>query len=172
MKRQTYILGCGNKVPKEKPEGFVYVDAIAWEGVDVVMDLEQQDWPFPDGSAKHINATHVLEHISGLKNFMEECHRMLMPGGTFYIEVPSAGNIDLAFSDPTHVRQFTKHTFINYLTVEGVHNFGYFKNAWSILHLHETGGVIRAHLMPIPDGALTDETLLMLNNTTNDEDNG
>lgn len=164
MNRQTYILGCGNRIPEPKPEGVVYVDIVPWEGIDYVLDLEQTPWPFPDGGAKHINASHVLEHIRNLSGFMAECHRMLMPGGTFYIEVPHAGSTDLAFSDPTHVRQFTKHTFINYLTVEGVHNFGYFAEAWSILHIDETDGIIRAHLMPVPREALTDETLSMLNN--------
>jgi len=164
MNRQTYILGCGNRIPEPKPKGVVYVDIVPWEGIDYVLDLEQTPWPFPNGCAKHINASHVLEHIRNLYAFMDNCHAMLSPGGTFYIEVPFVGNPDLAFSDPTHVRYFTKHSFINYMTVEGVHNLGYFKHAWSVLHLEENAGIIKAHLMPIPDEALTDETLLMLNN--------
>lgn len=166
MQRKKYVLGCGH-IQAKAPDT-VYVDINAWDGVDVVYNLEVPVWDFvTPGCATHINASHVLEHIRNLNTFMDNCHAMLLPGGTFYIEVPHAGDVDLAHSDPTHVRYFTKHTFINYLTLEGVHNFGYFKHAWSILHIEENNGIIRAHLMPIPDEALTDETLLMLNNMNN-----
>lgn len=163
MNRKKYILGSG-KPPEVKPADTVYVDVVAWDGVDLIFDLEQPNWPIETGSALHLNATHVAEHIHNLPTFMDECHRILSPGGSFYMEVPFAGNIDLAFSDPTHVRFFTNHTFINYLTVEGVHNFGYVRHAWSILHLANDGAVIRVHLAPVPDEYLTDDVLLMLNN--------
>ncbi len=163
MNRKTYILGCGGDIPDPKPKDTVYVDVVAWDGVDIVFDLESPQWPIETGAAMHLNATHVAEHIKNFDTFMDEAHRILSPGGSFYIEVPYAGDIDLAFSDPTHKRFFTAHTFINYLTVEGVHKFGYLKHAWSILYIDNTGGVIRAHLAPIPDEYLTDKVLLMLN---------
>lgn len=78
-----------------------------------------------------------------------------------FLEVPNVKDIDLAFADPTHVRYFTKHTFINYLTVEGVHQHGQFQHAWTFVHLQDTGRVIRAHLFPVPDECLTDESIAM-----------
>lgn len=163
MDRKTFILGCGSEIPDVKPKNTIYCDKIAWPGVDLVFDLEQP-WPIKNSEALHLNATHVAEHIVNFEQFMDEAHRVLSPGGTFYMEVPYAGDTDLAFSDPTHVRFFTNHTFINYLTVEGVHNFGYVRHAWSILHLANDGAVIRVHLAPVPDEYLTDRVLMTLNN--------
>jgi predicted SAM-dependent methyltransferase len=163
MIRKKYILGSGKPPVPKDPEA-VYIDCVAWEGVDMVFDLELPDWPIESGSGLHINATHVAEHILNFATFMDECHRVLAPGGSFYLEVPFAGDTDLAFSDPTHKRFFTDHTFINYLTVEGLHKFGYFKHAWSILYLNNDGHVIRVHLAPVPDEYLTDDVLLSLHN--------
>lgn len=167
MKRKTYILGSG-PIALPRP-GVVYVDLRPFPGVSLTADLEKTPWPIPDGGAIHANATHVLEHITNFHDFMDEAWRILHPGGTLLLEVPNVMDRLLAFSDPTHVRYFTKHTFVNYLTVEGVHRHGQFRHAWCFLHLEDTGSVIRAHLMPVPDEALTDETITMWKKYKNEE---
>lgn len=146
VKRVEYIFGAGTTFPKQ--EGRVNVDRIPLPNVDVVWDLDKFQYPFPDGSGLHINATHLIEHLQPktLPKFFDECHRILNPGGTLYIETPHAQHIDLTASDPTHQRTFTKHTFINYITVQGVRNFGYTRHAWAILDIrpaweHLTGDV-------------------------------
>lgn len=157
MDRKTYVLGSGNA--RRTGPGIVNVDLKAWKGVDLVHNLEETPWPIPDGAALHANATHVIEHIRNLQGFMDECWRILSPGGSLFLEVPNVKNAELAFADPTHVRWFTKHTFINYLTVEGVHNFGLFQHAWSLLHLEETEKIIRVHMAPVPDEYRTEESI-------------
>lgn len=159
MNRKTYVLGSGS--PRHTGEGIINVDLRPWKGVDIVHNFEQTPWPIEDGAALHANATHVVEHIRNFTGFMDECWRILSPGGTLFMEVPNVRDIDMAFADPTHVRNFTKHTFINYLSVEGVHQHGVFRHAWSFLHIEETQKVIRVHMMPIPDEALTDESIAM-----------
>lgn len=79
--------------------------------------------------------------------FFDECWRILNPGGTLYIETPHLQHIDLTGSDPTHFGGFTAHTFINYLTIEGVRKFAYTKKAWAILDIrphwdHLTGDAV------------------------------
>lgn len=155
--RKTYVLGSGQ--PRRTGRGIVNVDLKPWAGVDIVHDLEETPWPIPDGAAMHCNATHVAEHIRNFSGFMDECHRILSPGGSLFMEVPNARNADMAFADPTHVRFFTKHTFINYLTIEGVHRHGIFQHAWCMLHLEETDKVIRVHLAPVPDEYRTAESI-------------
>jgi len=161
MDRKIYVLGSGK--PDRIEKGTVYVDRMPFPGVDIVCDLEKKPWPIDDAAAMHINATHLVEHIKDFPGFMAECWRLLNPGGTLFMEVPNVRSLDMAFSDPTHVRWFTKHTFINYLTIEGVHRHGIFAHAWCLLHLEETEKVIRVHLMPIPDEAMTDESIKMWN---------
>jgi predicted SAM-dependent methyltransferase len=155
---KKYILGSGLHWPAA-PD-VVRVDILPAESaVDLVMDLNQYPWrEIPTGAALHINASHILEHLVDVPKFMDECWRILVPGGSMYIEVPEARNIDLAWSDPTHKRPFTVHSFINYFTLEGVRKFTYTYHAWVILYLHTDGNVIRLHASPLPDEFLYDET--------------
>lgn len=159
MNRKIYVLGSG---PVVNPlQDHVYVDKMPFKGVSQTFDFELTPWPIKDGAAKHLNITHVMEHIKNFHSFMDECWRICSPGGSLFFEVPNVKSVDLAFSDPTHVRYFTPHTFINYLTVEGVHQHGQFKHAWTFVHLDTTNNVIRGHLFPVPDEALTDESIQM-----------
>jgi len=158
MKRHKIILGPGSAHKKEKDH--FLIDIVDFPGVDLIHDLNKIPWPVEDGAAIHINASHIVEHLQSLPNFMDECWRLCYPGGTLYIETPDAnGDPNLVWADPTHVRPFVLHTWINYYTVEGIEKFGVSKHAWSILFLESKNSVIRVHLMPIPDECLTDETL-------------
>jgi predicted SAM-dependent methyltransferase len=156
MERVKILLGAGQT---EKKCGWTYVDIIPFPDVDVVHDLDVIPWPFPNSGASHISAIHLLEHLDSVPVFMEECWRILNPGGTLYIVVPNARDIDLAWSDPTHKRAFTKHTFINYMTLEGCEKFGYLKHAWTILDLKDDGRVIRVRMTPLPTEFYTDGLL-------------
>lgn len=159
MKRKIYVLGSG--APAQRRPDHVYVDVRPFPNVDLVIDLEETPWPIEDGAAKHVNATHLLEHVRNFPAFMDECWRICSPGGSMFFEVPNVKAKDLAFSDPTHVRFFTAHTFINYISVEGVHQHGIFQHAWTFVHFEDTGKVIRGHLFPVPDECRTDETIAM-----------
>lgn len=161
MTRKAYILGSGSVAAAKKLPGTVYVDHRPFPGVDLVLDLEKTPWPIPDGGALHVNVTHVLEHLTNFSAFMDECWRICSPGGSLFFEVPDVRSADLAFSDPDHKRYFTPHTFINYLTVEGIHKHGQFRHAWTFVHLEKVNGVIRGHLFPVPDECLTDESIAM-----------
>src|SRR5216683_1108030 len=52
-------LGCGHNLRV----GWVNHDVIALPGVDVVHDLRQCPWPFPDQSFEQVYADNVLEHL-------------------------------------------------------------------------------------------------------------
>lgn len=149
--RQTFtrlVVGCGPEWPKTKDD--VFLDRIKFSGVDVVHDLNVVPWPFGDGTFDEVSAIHVVEHLQSLLSFMDEAHRVLKPGGSLYIETPEAGgNFDLTHADPTHVRCYRKHTFINYFTRAEAHKFGYTNRLWAILHLEVRNAVIIVHLSPI-----------------------
>jgi SAM-dependent methyltransferase len=125
-------------------------DIRAFEGIDVVHDLNEPPWPFKDNSFDSIVAIHLIEHLKDLIYFMEECHRIIKPGGTLYIETPNAGSDpDLEFADPTHIRCFRPHTFINYFTLEGIDKFGYTDKCWGNLHIEVKNNILIVHTMPI-----------------------
>lgn len=103
-------LGCGF----DKRDGWVNADAFAQCDPDVLMDIETFPWPFEDDSFDHILMKHVLEHVgaafSDFRLVMRELYRVIRPGGTIEIHVPHYGH-ESFWSDPTHVRAFTKLTF-------------------------------------------------------------
>lgn len=125
------IVGAGKKTIKE--EGDIFLDIRPFENIDVVHDLNKLPWPFEDSSVEGICAIHVVEHLNSLLDFMNECHRILKPGYSLYLETPRAGaNNELEFADPTHVRCYTVYSFLNYFTPEGIDNFGYTEKGWNI----------------------------------------
>ena len=160
MNRKIYVLGSGQDIP-EHP-GLVRVDILPGDGVDLVFDLDKTPWPIEDSAGKFINASHVIEHLSNPIAFFDEAWRVLYPGGTMYVEVPNAKNLDMSFCDPTHKRPYRLHSFVNYFTVEGVFDFGYTKHAWEIVYIHATADVVKCRMMPISDVHLVDRGLYSL----------
>ena len=114
-------LGCG----KNKKEGFIGVDTLAFDGVDIVCNLAELVWnvkpeynpkvkEFPlfeaDGvyrfkhdSVDEVYSSHFLEHLTGRErvNFYNELYRILKPGAKATIIVPHWGS-GRAYGDPTH----------------------------------------------------------------------
>ena len=144
-------LGCGKwhiRLPGETT-----CDRLPLPDVDVVHDLDVTPWPFPDGSFYSVSALHLVEHLKSLLSFMDECHRIIAPGGSLYLETPLAGvDLDLEWADPTHVRCYRAHSFANYFTPEGVERFGYTDKAWAFVTLRPfpgIPGVLQVHGYPI-----------------------
>lgn len=110
-------LACGNN----RREGYVGVDLHKTDAVDVQQDLLKFPWAFEDNSIYEIFCSHFVEHIPiqlpdgqyGMNAFMEECYRILMPGGTMHIVAPYYTSVR-AWQDPTHCRAITELTFQYY----------------------------------------------------------
>lgn len=113
-------LGCG----KNKKEGFIGVDSIAFDGVDVVMDLAQlkeglpewkilmppklgdslyQPWPWANDEVEEVHSSHSLEHLTASQrvHVLNELYRVMKVGAKCLITVPheSSGR---AYGDLTH----------------------------------------------------------------------
>jgi predicted SAM-dependent methyltransferase len=99
-------LGCGSRTA----EGYVNVDVVQLPKVDVVHDLDVIPWPWPDGSAEQIVGQDVFEHVANPIGFMTEAHRVLMLGGVLILKSPHWKHQD-AYTDPTHKRFCTEHTW-------------------------------------------------------------
>lgn len=80
-------LGCG---PRPKA-GYINVDLLGAQ-VDVALDLAT-GLPLSDGSVDGIFHEHVLEHLPTRVGyaFLQECRRVLRPGGVLRVVVPDAG---------------------------------------------------------------------------------
>lgn len=102
-------LGCGSHIK----EGFINIDII--EHPDILqLDLEVGRLPFPKGSVEEIQAHHIMEHLHEFPKLMNECHRVMKPGGHMVLSVPMYPSKQ-AFQDPTHVRFFVLETFYYFI---------------------------------------------------------
>lgn len=90
--------------------GWTNLDRVAMPGIDVVHDLDHAPWPFDTRSIDQIAARDIFEHVADPILFMTECHRILRPGAGLFIQCPYYKGRD-AFTDPTHRRFPTEHTF-------------------------------------------------------------
>ena len=91
-------LGAG----KQKMEGFLNVDSIAFEGVDIVHDLREK-WPWEDESVEEVHCSHFVEHLTNVEriHFWNELGRVLKKGASARIITPHWSN-SCAYGDPTH----------------------------------------------------------------------
>ncbi len=120
-------LGCSDRTIA----GFIGVDIAP--PADQIVDLSEV-WPWPDSSIEEVLAYDVIEHISarwyptlestvpfgpsiyaraldGRIHFLNELHRVLIPGGRATIETPNAARGVGYYQDPTHVSPFCLSTF-------------------------------------------------------------
>jgi SAM-dependent methyltransferase len=92
-------IGCG----KNKAEGFIGIDAIKFDNVDIVHDVRVIPWPAEDNSIDEVHSSHFLEHLTNNErvDFFNELYRVMKPGATARIITPHWSN-ERAYGDPTH----------------------------------------------------------------------
>lgn len=91
-------LGCGT----QKQKGFIGVDSIAFDGVDIVANLTAK-WPWEDKSVDEVYSSHTLEHLTAVQrvHYVNELYRVLKPGAKATIIIPHWASCR-AYGDPTH----------------------------------------------------------------------
>jgi hypothetical protein len=92
-------IGCG----KNKREGFHGVDQYEMEGVDTVLKIGKDKWPWEDDSVEEAHSSHFIEHLTAVErvHFYNELYRVLKPGAQATVIVPH-WNSNRAYGDPTH----------------------------------------------------------------------
>jgi predicted SAM-dependent methyltransferase len=79
-------LGCGcNKI-----EGFINIDKMKSDAVDLILDISCNSLPFQSSSVDAIVCFHTLEHIEKRHHFFifKEIHRVLKRNSTFLLSFP------------------------------------------------------------------------------------
>lgn len=100
-------LACG----QIKIDGFVGIDKIKTDAVDIVHDLETFPWPFEDNSVDEVHCSHYIEHTADLIAFVDEMWRVMKLGAKATIIAPYYASIR-AWQDPTHKRAISEMTFM------------------------------------------------------------
>ncbi|MET7748144.1 methyltransferase domain-containing protein [Micromonospora sp. NPDC005367] len=136
-------LGCG---PNKQWPGNLGLDIFPASGVDAVADLSGS-LPLADDSVDVFFTVHILEHLIDFLPLLDECHRVLRPGGVLHVMSPWWGHVN-AVADPTHVRLLDVQTFkgICLQRPPGTPR-------WYPLHAGCDGASIFADLTPVPPDA-------------------
>jgi len=103
-------LGCGNKIMPDT----INVDIMWNPSVNRVVDLSNLVWPWEDNSIDIIYASHILEHFSDQKAFIDECIRILKPHGLLQITGPHSSCVT-SIGCLGHYRTYSYNTFNDYL---------------------------------------------------------
>lgn len=111
-------VGCGaNKFP-----GAIGMDNNPRTAADVIHDLGQFPYPFPDSEFDLIVASHVIEHVPDVMGFMTELYRIAKPNGRLRIATPHYTNPDWP-NDPTHRNHFNSYSFDTFIPGREVFDF-------------------------------------------------
>jgi SAM-dependent methyltransferase len=135
-------LGCGDQRQYATNYG---VDRRQTPSVSALADVSRP-LPFRDASVDRIFAVHVLEHLIDYLPLVDECHRVLRPGGVLHVLSPWWKHVN-AVADPTHVR------FLDTQTVKGICSSPG-RPVWHPLHVSRDDATVFADLTP---GAPGDE---------------
>jgi SAM-dependent methyltransferase len=99
-------LGCG----KHKTPGAIGIDINPKTDADVIHDLNQFPYPFPDNEFDLIIGNQVIEHLADIPAVMAELYRIAKPGARIILETPHYTDV-ASFCDPTHRHHLTSESF-------------------------------------------------------------
>ena len=104
--RKILDVGCG----KHKYPGAIGLDKNPKTNADVIHDLGDFPYPFPDDEFDEVVAFHVVEHVPDPMAFTAELHRITKPGGRIRFVTPHYTNPDWP-ADLTHRNHLNSYSF-------------------------------------------------------------
>ena len=105
MKKKLEI-GCGDI----KREGYIGMDIVSLNGVDIKHDMNDLPWPLEDNEFSEIVLDDVLEHSNNFLGVIKEIYRVGECNCLVKISVPHFSS-DNMYSDPTHKIFFSSRSF-------------------------------------------------------------
>lgn len=92
-------LGCGSK----KKEGYIGIDRLKFDGVDIVLNIGNAPLPFEANTVDEVHTSHFMEHLTSQErcHIMNELYRVMKVGAKVTMIVPHWGSAR-AYGDPTH----------------------------------------------------------------------
>lgn len=116
--RRVLDIGCG----RCKTPGATGLDANPHSAADVVHDLDDVPYPFPDNAFDLVIGRHVIEHVLSPLTVVVELHRIVRPGGWVFLAAPHWTNPDFA-TDLTHRNHLNSYSFRNFTVGQEVFDF-------------------------------------------------
>ena len=120
--RRILDVGCGIK----KFPGSIGLDHNPRSNADLLCELDHFPWPLQDQCFDEVRLIHVIEHVGDVVRTVEECHRLLRPGGLLIVETPHYTDFS-SFCDPTHRWHLNSFSF-RYFGEDNA-GYGYYSEA-------------------------------------------
>lgn len=120
--RRILDVGCGIK----KFPGSIGLDHNPRSKADLLCELDHFPWPLRDQCFDEVRLIHVIEHVADVVRTVEECHRLLRPGGILILETPHYTDFS-SFCDPTHRWHLNSFSF-RYFGEDNA-GYGYYSEA-------------------------------------------
>ena len=117
-----------------------------------MVGVNDTSWFF---SSAGIEAWDVFEHVNDPILFITECHRILRPFKYLHLHTPHYMSPD-AFTDPTHKRFPTEHTFDYWIPGRPLferHNAAYGAVSFELVDMHMDQGSLDVTLRKMATGA-------------------
>ena len=138
--RTVLDFGCGLR----KRPGAVGIDFNPRSSADIIHDLNQFPYPFPDSSFDEIFCDNVIEHLDNVVKVMEELHRIAKPSAEVIVIVPFFPHRQ-AHTDPTHRHYFGIHSFDYFIEGTAYAGFQYSKTKYDLLSVEFDRGIKHVH---------------------------
>jgi SAM-dependent methyltransferase len=94
-------IGAGHDIK----EGWDNHDYTKFDGINIVFNLEDKDWPIEDNTYDYILCNHIIEHVNDLWKLFNDLHRISKPDAIIKIEVPHFST-NFAFTQIDHKHYF------------------------------------------------------------------
>jgi SAM-dependent methyltransferase len=113
--------GCGGQPYRQLFSSQVsrYIGADVAAAQNTTLDIEfkpEEPLPLPDSSIDTILANQTLEHVADVDFYLQECHRLLRPGGTLILTAPMQWR---HHEVPYDFLRFTRYGLTRLLTQHG-----------------------------------------------------
>ena len=147
--------GCGGKIlPKEEGWVNIDIDKKYSPDADLYFDLQEEKWPYRDGTVDYVLLQDILEHIARTKQdfFLSEVVRVLKPRGEVFIQTPNlrinamryVGILDAGMQHKISAEQFCLSLYAWDHSIYATHRWAYdeesLKAALEKAGLYVTGG--------------------------------
>lgn len=103
------------KKPKDKVDQWIFLDVEDKHHPDIVANVEHLDG-IENNSIDVICAMELFEHVANMDSGLNECYRVLRPGGIFILSVPFMYHIH---ADPYDYQRWTKDKWTLFLKKTG-----------------------------------------------------
>lgn len=118
--------------------GAIGMDRVGSPGVEVVWDVDDFPWPFPDGTFARVHMSHIIEHVESIIDVLREVHRVSCAGGDLFVTTPHYSSHN-SYTDPTHKHHLAAATF-EYFTDRSFATFVGPGSGFQLVHVKLTFG--------------------------------